>query len=38
MKLLHVYGDSYQMGLAHGTLLREEAQKMAAEVWAYLVS
>lgn len=23
MKLLHVYGDMYQMGFAHGTLLRD---------------
>lgn len=23
MKLLHVYGNSYQMGLAHGTLLKK---------------
>ena len=38
MKLLHVYGNMYQMGLAHGTLLREDAQKMSQEVWKYLVS
>lgn len=23
MKLLHVYGNMYQMGLAHGTLLKD---------------
>lgn len=36
MKLLHVYGDMYQMGFAHGTLLKEELNKMLPEVWEYL--
>ncbi len=27
MKLLHVYGNMYQMGFAHGALLRDELQK-----------
>ena len=26
MKLLHVYGNMYQMGFAHGTLLQAELQ------------
>jgi len=26
MKLLHAYGTMYQMGLAQGTLLKEELQ------------
>ena len=24
MKMIHVYGNMYQMGLAHGVLLKEE--------------
>jgi isopenicillin-N N-acyltransferase-like protein len=35
-KLLHVYGNMYQMGYAHGTLLREELNVMLPEVWEYL--
>ena len=27
MKLLHVYGNMYQMGFAHGALLKDELQK-----------
>lgn len=36
MKLLHVYGDMYQMGFAHGTLLKAELNQMMPEVWEYL--
>lgn len=36
MKLLHVYGDMYQMGLAHGSLLKVELNQMMKEVWDYL--
>lgn len=36
MKLLHVYGDMYQMGFAHGSLLKDELHKMIPEVWNYL--
>ena len=36
MKLLHVYGDMYQMGFAHGSLLKAEVNQMMTEVWEYL--
>jgi hypothetical protein len=36
MKLLHVYGDMYQMGYAHGYLLKDELTEMMTEVWQYI--
>jgi hypothetical protein len=36
MKLLHVYGNMYQMGLAQGSLLREELQQFIKELWLYI--
>jgi hypothetical protein len=36
MKMLHVYGDMYQMGFAHGYLLKDELTLMMAEVWQYI--
>lgn len=37
MKLLHVYGNMYQMGLAHGKLLKEELNSFMNELWKYIV-
>lgn len=36
MKLLHVYGNMYQMGFAHGALLKDELQVFVPELWAYI--
>ena len=36
MKLLHVYGNMYQMGFAHGALLRDELQVFMMELWDYI--
>ena len=36
MKLLHVYGDMYQMGFAHGILLKEELNVFMYELWDYI--
>ena len=36
MKLLHVYGNMYQMGLAHGVLLKEELNSFMTELWKYI--
>lgn len=36
MKLLHVYGNMYQMGFAQGVLLKEELNKFISELWAYI--
>lgn len=36
-KLIHVYGDMYQMGLAQGQLLKEEIKQFTTEAWAYLI-
>lgn len=36
MKLLHVYGNMYQMGFAHGYLLRDELNHFINELWAYI--
>ncbi|XP_072044139.1 protein dcd1A-like [Amphiura filiformis] len=34
--LLHVWGTPYEMGFAHGTLLKEEATDLLDSVWQYL--
>ena len=36
MKLLHVYGSMYQMGLAQGVLLKEELKSFIYELWDYI--
>lgn len=36
IKLLHAYGNMYQMGLAHGALLKEELHQFMSELWLYL--
>ena len=36
MKLLHVYGNMYQMGFAHGYLLRDELSQFMNELWDYI--
>ena len=36
MKLLHAYGNMYQMGLAHGVLLKEELNLFIHELWGYI--
>lgn len=36
MKLLHVYGNMYQMGFAHGALLRDDLQVFMLELWDYI--
>jgi len=36
--LVHLYGDPYQMGFAHGTLLREQIITFITEVWQYVES
>jgi isopenicillin-N N-acyltransferase-like protein len=36
MKLLHVYGNMYEMGFAHGSLLQDELQSFIGELWEYL--
>jgi len=35
--LVHIYGDPYQMGYAHGTLLRPQIQAFVTEVWQYIL-
>eukprot|EP01112_Ceratiomyxa_fruticulosa_P015062 TRINITY_DN4384_c0_g2_i2.p1 TRINITY_DN4384_c0_g2~~TRINITY_DN4384_c0_g2_i2.p1 ORF type:complete len:435 (-),score=78.13 TRINITY_DN4384_c0_g2_i2:66-1370(-) len=37
-KVLHVWGTPYQMGTAHGTLLKSELNVMMPDLWSYLVS
>jgi len=36
MKMVHVYGTSYQMGFASGALLKEELQVFSKELWSYI--
>lgn len=36
--LLHVWGDPYDMGYAHGTLLKDQLAVMMPTLWAYLES
>ena len=38
MKLLHVYGSMYQMGLAQGVLLKEELNSFITELWNYILA
>jgi hypothetical protein len=35
IQLLHVWGTPYEMGYAHGSLLKEKSQDMLEGVWAY---
>lgn len=34
--VLHVWGSPYEMGVAQGTILKEEVRRFAASVWGYL--
>ena len=36
MKLLHAYGTMYQMGLAHGVLLKEQLHQFMPELYGYI--
>lgn len=36
--VLHVYGTAYEMGYAHGSLMRSEARDMLNQTWTYLES
>jgi isopenicillin-N N-acyltransferase-like protein len=36
IKVIHVYGDPYSMGFAHGQLLKEELTKFTKELWEYI--
>ena len=36
MKLIHVYGNMYQMGFAHGALLKDELHGFIGELWNYI--
>jgi isopenicillin-N N-acyltransferase-like protein len=36
--VLHVYGDPYQLGYAHGYLLKEEVNYFFNAVWEYIMS
>ena len=36
MKLLHVYGNMYEMSFAHGFLLQDELKSFLKELWAYM--
>ena len=35
-QVLHVYGTSYQMGVAYGTLMRDEITKLVPQVYEYM--
>jgi isopenicillin-N N-acyltransferase-like protein len=35
--LLHVYGTAYEMGFAHGSLMKPQVQVMINATWAYMV-
>lgn len=36
MKMLHVYGSMYQMGMAQGVLLKDDLQVFIHELWDYI--
>jgi hypothetical protein len=36
MKLLHLYGNMFQMGFAHGQLLKTELTMFLSELWPYI--
>lgn len=38
VQILHVYGTAYQMGFAHGSLLKEQLNQFMPTLWAYLES
>jgi isopenicillin-N N-acyltransferase-like protein len=38
MKIVHVYGDPYQMGYAHGSLLKQDLNTFYPMVWKYMVT
>eukprot|EP00008_Paramoeba_atlantica_P013226 CAMPEP_0201477678 /NCGR_PEP_ID=MMETSP0151_2-20130828/2656_1 /ASSEMBLY_ACC=CAM_ASM_000257 /TAXON_ID=200890 /ORGANISM="Paramoeba atlantica, Strain 621/1 / CCAP 1560/9" /LENGTH=445 /DNA_ID=CAMNT_0047858481 /DNA_START=36 /DNA_END=1373 /DNA_ORIENTATION=+ len=35
--ILHVFGDSYQQGFAHGTLLKNQVNAFVTQAWDYIV-
>jgi hypothetical protein len=36
IKVVHLWGSPYEMGFAHGTIVKEDASKFIDDVWAYL--
>ncbi|XP_006823777.1 protein dcd1A-like [Saccoglossus kowalevskii] len=36
IKVLHVWGTPYEMGFAHGTILKDEAKSFIDDVWKYI--
>lgn len=34
--IVHVYGTPYEMGYAHGSMMKQEVQVMASSTWQYL--
>ncbi|XP_076461219.1 protein dcd1B-like isoform X2 [Babylonia areolata] len=34
--IVHVWGDPYDMGFAHGTLMKDKAKQMIDDVWKYM--
>ncbi|ETO13964.1 hypothetical protein RFI_23401 [Reticulomyxa filosa] len=36
--MAHVYGTPYEMGYAHGELLKDEVQTFISDVWEYMLS
>jgi len=36
INVVHVYGTSYEMGYAHGSLLKEELNEFLPKLWSYL--
>lgn len=38
IKMLHAYGNMYQMGLAQGELLKEDLRSFISELWEYIAS
>jgi isopenicillin-N N-acyltransferase-like protein len=38
MNVLHVYGTPYEMGYAHGTLLKDQFLALNSVVWKYMVA
>lgn len=35
MKMVHVYGNMYEMGFAHGILLQDQLLQFIPELWRY---
>ena len=36
LNIVHLYGTPYEMGVAHGSILKENVTNFINEVWAYL--